>query len=289
MTSTSRRSAEPPDLSAPPPPSEPAAPRTSRGTAFWAAAVFVALTAALAVAVLVRTERHPAADRPPPRAPVPSPPPAPAAAPPTPSLPSTPSTPQMSSTPSSPQSAAGPGRCPATPGTASQELPAQPPADVTWTVFHGVAEPVSREHGPHREEADVHRCYAHTPTGALIAAWQIATRFVLADDWRGVVESQVLPGPGRDAYVAQRRQVRTGLDTGGKGQLAAYAIASYTPEVATVQLVSRFAATGRLQVSTVTVVWSDGDWRLRLQPDGSVSPSVQAVTSLAGFVPWSGV
>jgi hypothetical protein len=162
---------------------------------------------------------------------------------------------------------------------------------VAWTVFHGIAEPASREHGPRRSEADVDRCYARTPTGALIAAWQIATRFVLADDWRRVVELQVMPGAGRDAYVAQRARVRT--DTaraaGGYGQLAAFAIASYTPQVATVQLVSRFAATGHLQVNTVTVVWSGDDWRLQLQPDGSISPSLQAASSLAGFVPWAGV
>ncbi|WP_143043740.1 hypothetical protein [Nonomuraea jiangxiensis] len=193
----------------------------------------------------------------------------------------------MSDTPSTP----GPGQCPATAEAASQALPTRPPADVAWTVFHGVAEPASREHGPHRHEADVHRCFARTPTGALIAAWQIATRFVLADDWRRVVESQVMPGPGRDAYVAQRAQVRadTGRAAGGYGQLAAFAIASYTPDVATVQLVSRFAATGQLQVNTVTVAWSGDDWRLRLQPDGSISPSLQAVSSLAGFVPWGGV
>ncbi len=55
------------------------------------------------------------------------------------------------------------------------------------------------------------------------------------------------------------------------------------------QLVSRFAATGQLQVNTVTVVWSGDDWRLLLQPGGSISPSLQAVSSLTGFLPWAGV
>ncbi|MEV4805869.1 hypothetical protein AB0K18_38225 [Nonomuraea sp. NPDC049421] len=237
--------------------------------------------------VLLRPDREDTADRPVRHASSRSA--VPAAPPPSPSVPAwavtPPAAPSLPPTPA----AAAPGHCPATPATASQDLPAQPPADVTWTVFHGVAEPASREHGPHRKEADVHRCFSRTPTGALIAAWQIATRFVLADGWRRVVDEQVMPGPGRDAYAEQRRQVNAGEDTGGKGQLAAYAFASYTPDVATVQLVSRFAATGHLQVNTVTVVWSGGDWRLRLQPDGSISPSLQAVTSLAGFVPWGGV
>ncbi|TDD56393.1 hypothetical protein E1286_01800 [Nonomuraea terrae] len=277
MTSTSRRSAESPDLSTP---ASPHGRGVSRGAAFWAAAVFVALLAVPTVIVLVLPDRDSTADRPLPPAPSGSTASASAAA-------SAAAPPPMPST----SSTTGPGRCPATSGAASRTLPTQPPDDVVWTVFHGVAEPASREHGPHRKEGDVNRCHTRTPTGALIAAWQIATRFVLADDWRRVVRLQVMPGPGRDAYVAQRSRVRTdtGRTAGGYGQLAAFAIASYTPDVATVQLVSRFAATGHLQVNTVTVVWSGDDWRLRLQPDGSISPSLQAVTSLAGFVPWGGV
>ncbi|WP_157254802.1 hypothetical protein [Nonomuraea typhae] len=248
----------------------PGAPRSPwRSPGFWWAAAFVALLVVLAVVALVLPDRASEANRPSAR-------------------------PTSTASPASPAAAAGSepdgGRCPiAAPG--AQALPAQPPADVTWSVFHGVAQPASRLHGPHRVEGEVARCFAHTPPGALIAAWQLCTRFVLADDWRQVVELQVVPGPGRDAYVAQRARIRadTSRTGGGYGQLAGYAIASYTPQVATIQLVSRFAATGHLQVNTVTVVWDGADWRLQLQPDGSISPSLQALSSLAGFVPWAGV
>lgn len=259
--------------------SDPATPASSRG-AVLAAVVLVALPAVLAVVVFVLPGRDATPGRslpPPPARPTESPAASAASAP-------------ADAPPSAPP-APGPDQCPATPRGLSRALPTQPPAGVTWTLFHGVAQPTSPEHGPHRRQADVDRCFAHTPTGALLAAWQIATRFVLADDWRRVVELQVMPGPGRDAYVAQRARVRAGAgrDAGGYGQLAAFGFASYTPQVATVQLVSRFAATGQLQVNTVTVVWSGDDWRLLLQPGGSISPSLQAVSSLTGFVPWAGV
>ncbi|GGP13082.1 hypothetical protein LDL08_32695 [Nonomuraea glycinis] len=266
--------------------SDPATPASSRGAALWAAVVLVALPAALAVVVFVLPGRDATPGRSLPPAPArPTGPPAASAA----SAGSAASAP-ADAPPSAPP-APGPDQCPATPRALTRALPARPPAGVTWTLFHGVAQPTSPEHGPHRRQADVDRCFAHTPTGALIAAWQIATRFVLADDWRRVVELQVMPGPGRDAYVAQRARIRAGAgrDAGGYGQLAAFGFASYTPQVATVQLVSRFAATGQLQVNTVTVVWSGDDWRLLLQPGGSISPSLQAVSSLTGFVPWAGV
>jgi len=43
------------------------------------------------------------------------------------------------------------------------------------------------------------------------------------------------------------------------------------------------------QVATDTVRWIGSDWQLQLQPDGSESPTAQSVSSLTGFVPWSGL
>ncbi|WP_158013636.1 hypothetical protein [Carbonactinospora thermoautotrophica] len=156
-------------------------------------------------------------------------------------------------------------------------------------MFHTVAVPSSPTAGPAVVDGDVARCYAHTPTGALLAAWQIGIRYLVADDWRTVVAQQVMPGPGRDTYVRLRAQVTANSDQPGQyGQVAGFKFVTYTPQVAVIQLVSRFP-TGSLQVITATVVWSDGDWKLQLQPDGSVSPSAQHVPSLAGFVVWGGV
>jgi len=172
-----------------------------------------------------------------------------------------------------------------------QAVPTSPPQGVTWSLFQGVALPSSHSLGPIRVSGPVYAGYAHTPTGALLAAAQISSRYLISpgQDWRQVVERQVVPGPGRDVYVHKRAKVdSTSVLPGTYGQFAGFRFVTYSPDVAVVQFVSRFSS-GNLQVATNTLRWLDGDWKLQLQPDGSATPTVQSVNSLAGFVPWSGL
>jgi hypothetical protein len=175
------------------------------------------------------------------------------------------------------------------PTDTDQQIPQTAPAGIEWSVIKSEAVPTSRTAGPLAVDGDVAGCFAHTPTGALIAALQIEARHLLCDDWKRVTEQQVMPGPGRDAFE-KRRATITGdtTDPGTYGQVAAYQFVTYTKDTAVIQFVSRFTD-GTMQVSVLTVVWSNGDWRLQLQPDGADSPSSQAVQSLDGFVPWGGV
>lgn len=138
-------------------------------------------------------------------------------------------------------------------------------------------------------DGDVARCYAHTPVGALIAAWQITTRYFTANDWRAVTLDQTMPGPGRSAYIQKRSQVAGGAASPGEyAQLAGFKFVSYTPAEAVIEIVTR-TSDGSMGMTVLTVMWSAGDWKLQLQGDGSASPSVQQVTSLDGFVAWGGV
>ncbi len=224
-----------------------------------AAAVVVALIALAGVVVVVVTRDSP----PPPRAQQPPTPAAPSASP------------------------AGE----ATPPPGDQAVPTAAPADVTWSLFQGVALPSSPTAGPTRTEGAVHAGYSLTPEGALLAAAQIGARHLITprEGWRQVVQQQVVPGPGRDAFVRARAQVTTDqVPAGTYGQIAGFRFVTYSPDTAVIQLVTRFR-NGNLQVSTPTLRWVNGDWKLQLQPDGSASPTVQSVSSLAGFVPWGGV
>lgn len=174
---------------------------------------------------------------------------------------------------------------------ADQAVPDSPPAGVTWALFQGVALPTSSTSGPLRVAGPVYAGYAHTPTGALLAANQIGIRYVLTPGagWRQVLQQQVLPGAGRDTFSKNRAKVTTtDMAPGTFGQLAGFRFVTYSPDVAVIQLVSRFS-TGTLQLTTSTVRWANGDWRLQLQPDGGTSPTAQRVDSLSGFVPWGGV
>ncbi|MGH3631145.1 MAG: hypothetical protein ACRDRL_27340 [Sciscionella sp.] len=172
-----------------------------------------------------------------------------------------------------------------------QTVPTSPPASVRWELYQRVALPYSATAGPQTIDGAVARGYAHTPTGALIAAFQIGARELLSpgDSWRQVVQQQVVPGPGRDRYTQVRSQVTTdGPPDPRLTQIAGFRFVTYTPEIAVIQVVSK-SNSGALQITTATVQWVDDDWKQVLQPDGSESPTVQAIPDLTGMVAWSGV
>jgi hypothetical protein len=191
---------------------------------------------------------------------------------------------------------------PAAPAPAAAPNPAPTPApaapadagpllvapEVDWQLLAGVPLPYSQTAGPLEVDGPVYSGYARSQTGALIAAVQLGTRYLLTpgEGWREVLGRQVLPGLGRDVFARNRADVDAEDPPGSYGQPAGFRFVAYTPDVASIQLVSRFPTTGNLQVVTVTVHWAGGDWRLQLQPDGGSSPTAQAVADLDGFVVW---
>ena len=169
-------------------------------------------------------------------------------------------------------------------------VPTAAPAGVTWSLVQGVALPTSPVDGPTKVSGPVFAGYSHTPTGALLAASQISSRYLIADSgWQQIVSQQIAPGPGRDAFTKLRAPLRSNPPPAeGYGQFAAFKFVTYTPSVAVIELATKFR-NGSLQVSTETVVWAGTDWQLQLQPDGASTPSIQPVTSLAGYAIWSGI
>lgn len=166
-------------------------------------------------------------------------------------------------------------------------IPSSPPKGVTWSLFQGVALPSSRTDGPSRIEGPVYAGYSHTPTGALLAATQISVRGVISPDggWKPVLEQQALPGPGRDALASK---LSADSSPSGSAQIVGFHFVTYSSDVAVIQVAVR-APSGGMATGTTTVRWSEGDWKLEVQPDGSTSTSTQALTSLYNFVPWGGV
>lgn len=188
---------------------------------------------------------------------------------------------------------AGPARAAAAAGScdlspSQQTVPVGAPAGVTWRLYDTVALPFSAQAGPTQINGDVARCYAHSPTGALLAAVQIAVRYSLAANWQAVIAQQVMPGTGRNVYADQRNGAGITIQPGEFGQIAGFQFVTYTGALAVVQIVVQLPS-GEMQTTTMTVQWSGGDWRLQLQPDGSPGPNVQQVASLTGFIPWGGV
>ena len=178
------------------------------------------------------------------------------------------------------------GGCDVPPGP--QAIPVSAPTGVTWQLYDTVALPFSAQAGPTVINGDVARCYAHSPTGALLATVQIAVRYALAANWQAVIDKQVMPGTGRNVYAAERPGADVTIQAGQFGQFAGFQFVTYTSAIAVVQIVVQLPS-GDMQTTTMTVQWSGGDWRLQLQPDGSPGPNVQQIPNLTGFIPWAGV
>lgn len=188
-----------------------------------------------------------------------------------------------------PAATALPHRSAASPPTAPlpTAVPTVGPA-VTWQSFQGVVLPYSSTAGPTVEHGPVYAGYAHTPTGALIAAAQLAFRYFLTPSpgWRQVAAEQFMPGPGRDLYITDRTQVSDDVAPGQLAQIMGFRFLGYTPAQAVLDLVTRDTS-GNLQSAAFTMDWAAGDWRLTLAPDDS--RPTQVLPNLDGFTAWSGV
>lgn len=201
--------------------------------------------------------------------------------------------PDSPASPPRPGSSAGP-RAGAVPGCAnvaapSTTTPTAPPDDLRLEVENRAVIPVSDRYGPATRTAGAWTCFSHSPMGAVMAAQSISTRRVSSPERVTVGEQQLVPNPGRDVYLkavrarsAQDVQVAPGTFT----QPAGFAVLNYSPASAVVLLASRSAKDGQLLSGTLTVVWVDGTWKLRLLPDGSDTPAVTPLTSLTGYIPW---
>lgn len=183
------------------------------------------------------------------------------------------------------------GPCPPT-GPSNDRVPTQEPSEVEWEDYHGLALPTSPTSGPLVYVGSVARCYAHSPTGALLAAAQISARALLAGDWAAVGSHQIEPGPASAEYHSRMTRLkgttvvpRWGRDLDGLMEPAGFRFLSYSDQQAVIVLA--YATEGGLLKSAVyTVVRGTHDWLLRAEPDGSIGALVQNPSSLEGFVPW---
>lgn len=111
-----------------------------------------------------------------------------------------------------------------------------------------------------------------------MAVATIAPQLDAVDDFEGAVEQQVVPGVGRDALLATGPAPAPNV-TDIKG----FIIESYTPDDAVISLY--LVQQGQNFTCSAEVAWRDGDWRLRVQQDGStLSGCIQSEP--ARFVPW---
>ncbi|MEU9136156.1 hypothetical protein AB0D33_09345 [Streptomyces sp. NPDC048404] len=170
--------------------------------------------------------------------------------------------------------------------SAGTALPEKAPGDVGWRTLGVARVPVSVSAGPTRIQGPLWWCYAHTPTGATLAAHVIPSQ-MSGSDWRTVTEQQVVPGRGRDMFAFQRGTVQsTDSRTSGTAvaSYAGFSVSSYTDRTATVRLLLKSAQ--GYAATDISLRWSGGDWKVQPDDNGSLHSPVSAVQSTNGFVLW---
>lgn len=160
---------------------------------------------------------------------------------------------------------------------------------VTWNTFGNMFVPDGgRKYGPTWQDGPAVGGFAHSPRGAVVALANVSVRGMLAgDDWRKVVDAEIAPGPGRDVWRQMRATLHGPVSIPDPMQFAGFKFVTYSSDLAVINVATQ-AANGDLQMTTETMVWQGGDWKLMLQADGSDSPTQTPLTSLDSFAPWGG-
>lgn len=157
-----------------------------------------------------------------------------------------------------------------------------PPAQ--WSLVGTIAAPTVDGQGPAVVDDDGFRsCFAHTPTGAVVAAANLAALGSYPPVRTRFNHEAIAPGPGRDALLTE--PASQGSSDGVRLELAGFQLLRYTGEQADLDLAFR-SSTGQLFGFTVYLTWAEGDWKARMADDGSALSSISPITDLSSYVAW---
>jgi hypothetical protein len=160
----------------------------------------------------------------------------------------------------------------------SQAIPSSsPPVGTQWATVGSMQVPQAPNlYGPQRTHGVFNTCFAHNPSGALLAAINLWGEGTAADP------SQVFQKLAVGAPKNLGNNAR--LDASGPVQLAGYKIDSYSAANATISVVLK-GAQGKLVVFVTPLAWTHDDWKYIFPPNGA--PSLEVIQDLTGYVPWS--
>ena len=186
--------------------------------------------------------------------------------------------------PPSPTSTGAEGRCQDTPSV-SDVVPTAAP-EATWQTNPQtlVEYPVSPKFGPAVVDADVRRCFEHSPTGALFAAVNAVDQSA-GPHAHEFFDYFIAPGPEHDALLGSGPG--SSGTNGVRMSISGFRILDYTGDSAVVDV----ALTGQAQGTTILMTaayplaWHDGDWRLVVY-DVTAPLNMAAIMTLEGYTLW---
>jgi hypothetical protein len=158
-------------------------------------------------------------------------------------------------------------------------------AAAEWSLVGTVAAPSIRGVGPLEvAENGVPRCFAETPAGAVLAAANyIAFGSGRPELGAELAASAIAPGLGRNAALEAANAASSAAP--GTIQIAGYRLDRYDPESTDIALVVR-ADDGTYASGDLVLKWSEGDWKLSVDPGTGQLAELRALASLGGFTPW---
>jgi hypothetical protein len=158
-----------------------------------------------------------------------------------------------------------------------QTVPSSSPPAARWGTVGSVQVPQNPTvFGPERSSGPWNTCFAHDPSGALLAAmnlWAEGTA-VPANE----LFQRLAVGAPKDLGSSAQ------LDSKGPVQFDGYRYVSYTPAEAQLVVVFR-GPEGKLLAVVTEMVWRAGDWKYLFPAGGT--PAMQVIGDLTGYVPWS--
>lgn len=167
-----------------------------------------------------------------------------------------------------------------------QGVPTTAP-EAEWELVGTFAVPTSPEIGPGESDEGIASCFAHSVTGAVFAAVNyLGASTDPSVDSAALVRARAVMNEAAERLLQEPEAATDGNAT---YQLAGFRVADSTPDRATIDLVVRSTegpTSGQLFSLTFTLAWTDGDWRVAIPDSGQ--PPTSAVSSLAGYVEWSG-
>lgn len=163
-----------------------------------------------------------------------------------------------------------------------------PPA-VTWQFDDDMLIPLQVDAGPAKtDRTGVRSCFAHSPTGSVLAAMVLLGQIRNPDLTEDVLLTRVMAGPGRNRALAEFRNPSTPHEP-GTVQFAGFKVLVYESNRAILQIAVQ-ANSRDFAALQVTMRWTGRDWMAQLYEDGTfngeVAPDVLA--SLDSYVRFRG-
>ena len=178
------------------------------------------------------------------------------------------------------------GRCSLPVG--SQRVPTVGPALEWVTVGQMEAPQAPASLGPQREQTGIGVCFAHNPTGSLLAAINFFAQATVTSPV-ALIRTLAAATPERQLALTQARDGQNQLLQDSDGdpgdvQVTGYQIVDYTPAQANVDIVLEGPG-GQLAAVQCQLEWQSDDWKFVIPPGGQLVST--QVTTMDGFVSWT--